>query len=129
MSNKPTYRRLLDATNERDDGARDQSLDQLCAPDVAAAIKGVFATLFRAFPDLHVSVEDLLEDGDKVVARQIVTGTNTGEFLGRAPTGRSVRYDEIFIFRFADGRVVEFWGAVDTLSSLQQLGIVPPLTA
>jgi len=127
VTNKPAYHQLLGAINESDDRIREQALDELCAPDVAVTIKQAFATLFRAFPDLHVDVDDLLEDGDKVVARQTVTGTNRGELLGRAPTGRSVRYGEIFIFRFADGRVVELSGAVDTLSCLQQLGVVPKL--
>lgn len=122
MTNKPIYQRLLDATNDPDDRSREQALDELCAPDVAASIKEAFATLFRAFPDLHVTNDDLLEDGDKVVARQTVTGTNTGEFMGMAPTGRFVTYDEIFILRFAGGRVVELWGTVDRLSCLRQLG-------
>lgn len=127
MTNRSAYHRLLDVINESDDQVREQALDQLCAPDVAATIKPAFVTLFRAFPDLRVGVDELLEDGDKIVARQTVTGTNRGEFLGRAPTGKPVRYGEIFILRFAEGRVVEMWGAVDTLSCLQQLGVVPTL--
>jgi hypothetical protein len=83
------------------------------------------AMLRRAFPDLHVAVEDLIAEGDKVVGRNVVTGTNQGPYMGRPPTGRSVRYDEIFVFRFAAGRIAETWGVVDVLSQMRQLGVVP----
>ncbi|HEX9833429.1 MAG TPA: ester cyclase [Mycobacterium sp.] len=54
----------------------------------------------------------LIAGGDKVVGRTTGTGTHSGEFMGLAPTGRSVAYNEIFIFRFVDGRVAETWGVV-----------------
>jgi predicted ester cyclase len=79
---------------------------------------------FRAFPDIHVTVEDLIAEGDKVVARHTVTGTNRGEYMGRPPTGRSVTYNEMFILRFANGRIAEVWGVVDVLSQMKQLGVI-----
>jgi len=85
----------------------------------------VFTRLHSAFPDLHVTVEDLIEEGDKVVGRNTVTGTHEGEYMGLKPTGRSITYNEIFIIRFADGRIAETWGVVDVLSQLRQLGAVP----
>ena len=89
----------------------------------AGALEQVTAMLLRAFPDLHVTVEDLIAEGDKVVGRNTVTGTHRGEFMGLPATGRSVVYDEIFIFRFVDGRIVaETWGVVDVFSQLRQLG-------
>jgi hypothetical protein len=54
-----------------------------------------------------VALEDLLAEGDKVVARQKVTGTNSGEYRGMPPTGNSVTYNEIFIARLADGKFTE----------------------
>ena len=90
----------------------------------AEALKQVFAMLLRAFPDLHVTVEDLIAEGDKVVARNSVTGTHQGEYMGLPPTGRTVTYNEIFIFRFADGRIAETWGVVDVLSQMKQLGVI-----
>ena len=78
----------------------------------------------RAYPDLHVTIEDLIEEGDKVVSRNTVTGTNLGEYMGRPPTGRSVTYNEIFVFRFAGGRIVETWGVVDVLAQMRQLGMI-----
>ena len=60
----------------------------------------MWAVLLRAYPDAHVAVEDLIAEGDKVVARNTVTGTHQGEYMGRPPTGKSVTYTEIFIVRF-----------------------------
>src|SRR6185369_4742109 len=85
----------------------------------AEALKQIWAMLFSVYPDIHVTVEDLIAEGDKVVARNTVTGTHRGEFMGVAATGKSVTYNEIFIFRFADGRVVETWGVVDVLAQME----------
>ena len=85
----------------------------------------MFARLRQAFPDLQVTVEDVIAEGDKVVARNTVTGTHQGEYLGLPPTGRSIAYNEIFIFRFANGRIAETWGVVDVFSQLRQLGGFP----
>ena len=81
--------------------------------------------LLRAFPDLHVAVEDVIAEGDKVVCRNTVTGTHQGEYMGRPPTGKSIAYNEIFIIRFVNGRVAETWGVVDVLSQMRQLGMTP----
>lgn len=88
------------------------------------ALKQVWVVLLRAFPDIHVTVEDVITEGDKVVCRNTVTGTHTGEYRGRPPTGKSVTYKEIFIFRLANGRIAEIWGVVDVFSQLRQLGLV-----
>jgi predicted ester cyclase len=71
----------------------------------------VWAVLLRAFPDLHVAVEDVIAEGDKLVCRDTVTGTHQGEYRGLPPTGKSVAYNEIFILRFAGGRIAEIWGS------------------
>lgn len=60
-----------------------------------------------------------------MVSRNTVTGTHQGEYMGIPPTGKSVTYNEIFIVRFAGGRIAETWGAVDVLSQLRQLGAIP----
>ncbi|MFJ3716283.1 ester cyclase [Streptomyces sp. NPDC090057] len=88
------------------------------------ALKEVWTVLLRAFPDLRVEVEDVITEGDKVVCRNTVTGTHLGEYRGLAPTGRPVRYGEIFVFRLAGGRIAEIWGVVDVLAQLRQLGAV-----
>jgi hypothetical protein len=85
----------------------------------------VFARLHRVFPDLDITVEDLIAEGDKVVGRNSVTGTHQGEYMGLPPTGKSIKYNEIFIFRFAGGRIAETWGVVDVFSQMKQLGVIP----
>lgn len=86
----------------------------------------VVARMFRsAFPDFHMTIEDLIAEDDKVVGRFTQTGTHRGEFMGAAPTGRHVEFTEIAILRIAGGKVVESWFQPDMLSLYQQLGLVP----
>jgi steroid delta-isomerase-like uncharacterized protein len=134
--NKATFRRFHDAVNSGDAELIAQTIDEVVEPDVrigtplpidatgAQALKQVWTTLLRAYPDLHVAVEDLIAEADKLVIRNVVTGTHQGEYLGLPPTGRSVTYNEIFIFRFEDGRIAETWGVVDVLAQLRQLGAI-----
>jgi steroid delta-isomerase-like uncharacterized protein len=135
-SNKATFRRFHDAVNSGDAQRIAKTIDEVVEPDVrigtplpidatgAQALKQVWATLLRAYPDLHVTVEDVIAEADKLVCRNVVTGTHQGEYLGLAPTGRSVTYDEIFVFRFEGGRIAETWGVVDLLAQLRQLGAI-----
>ena len=81
----------------------------------------------NAFPDGQVTVEDLLADGDKVVARVSFHGSHQGALRGMAPTGKPITLMGIHIFRIANGKLVEHWGLMDRLAALQQLGVVPPL--
>ncbi len=79
--------------------------------------------LRRAFPDYHVDLEDVIVEGDKVVTRERITGTNTGPLLGMPPTGRSICVDAIDILRIDHGRVVEHWGIADGQTMARQLGL------
>ena len=136
-SNKATIRRLQDANNSGDLQRISKTIDELVEPDALIrtplpidatgpqVLKEVFARLLRAFPDLHVTIEDLIAEGDKIVSPNTVTGTNLGDYMGRAPTGKRVAYDEIFIFRFAGGRIAETWGVVDVFSQMRQVGVIP----
>jgi steroid delta-isomerase-like uncharacterized protein len=78
--------------------------------------------MIGAFPDLERTIEDLVAEGDRVVARWTATGTNTGPFQGMPPTGNFARSSGITIFRIADGRIVEEWSESDMLGLLTQLG-------
>jgi len=80
----------------------------------------------NAFPDVQATVEDLLADRDKVVARVSYRGTQQGAFRSISPTGKQIAVMGINIFRIADGKMVEHWGLSDRISALQQLGAVPP---
>jgi predicted ester cyclase len=84
-----------------------------------------FRILLAAFPDMHMTVEDLIAGGDKTVARVTVTGTHKGEFMGVPPAGMRVDVQLIDIMRFdGAGLVCEHWGVADMLSLMQQLGAV-----
>jgi steroid delta-isomerase-like uncharacterized protein len=82
--------------------------------------------LFRtAFPDQWWQIEDLIAEGDRVVARTTFTGTHQGDFFGIAPTGRSVSIAGVHILRIADGKIMEHWGTNDDLGLMRQLGVIP----
>lgn len=85
------------------------------------------ATMYKtAFPDLDVSVEDELAEGDKVVTRWTIRGTHQGEVEEFGPpTGRQVEIKGITIHRIEEGKIVEEWNRFDNLTILQQLGFVP----
>jgi steroid delta-isomerase-like uncharacterized protein len=89
----------------------------------ADALKEVFARLHHVYRDLHITVEDLIAEDDKVVGRNTVTGIHQSQLSGFPPTGKKVTYTEIFIFRFRGGRIAETWGVVDVLAQLRQVGL------
>lgn len=97
---------------------------RLLTPDMLAVMR---ATLINAFPDFHLTIEDQIAEGDKVVTRVTFRGTHQGEFHGIAATGKRVTYTGIAIDRVEDGKVVEGWHQADELSLLQQLGVVPEI--
>ena len=78
-----------------------------------------------AFPDASVSIEDLIAEGDRVVARLTSRGTHGGDFMGTPPTGRSIAIQEIDIVRIENGKLAEIWAAPDIFSMLVQLGALP----
>lgn len=79
------------------------------------------------FPDLRVTIEDMIAEGDKVVIRFTTHGTQQGTFGGIPPTGKQVAVSTIEITRVADGKIAEDWGLDDRLGMLQQLGLVPAM--
>ena len=84
------------------------------------------ARMYRsAFPDVRLSIEEQVAEGDRVVTRWIGTGTHQGEMMGIAPTGNQIRVDGITISRIQDGKVVEDWELFNALGLMQQLGAVP----
>ena len=90
--------------------------------DFKTAINGVRA----AFPDLHFTVHDDIAEGDKVVIRWTVTGTQRGEFLAHPPSGRRIDVTGINIFRIGDGKIREIWVNMDRLGEAEQLGWMEP---
>ncbi len=75
--------------------------------------KETFSEAREGFPDLTVTIEDVMAEGDRVTARVTMRGTHRGEFQGIAPTGKRVEVRAIDMFRIEDGKIVEHWGHGD----------------
>ena len=84
-------------------------------------------TMKTAFPDLHLSLIDMVAERDMVLHRWMMTGTNTGTFLDQPPTGKTLRMPVWMLSRISGGKVVEGWEMYDTLVMIRQLGIAPPV--
>jgi steroid delta-isomerase-like uncharacterized protein len=85
-----------------------------------------FVTGLRAaFPDLEVSVEDQVIEGDRVANLWSARGTHRDNFGGIPATGRKMETSGITMFRIADGKVLESWGFADMMGMMKQLGVVP----
>ncbi len=85
----------------------------------------MLAGLRHRFPDFHLTVEDQVAEGSKVVTRVTFSGTHRGEFMGIAPSGRVVEYTGIAIDSIANGKVVRGWHQSDEFGMLSQLGFLP----
>jgi steroid delta-isomerase-like uncharacterized protein len=88
--------------------------------------KQFVSTFLEAFPDINITVEDVIGEGDQAVSRYTIRGTHQGETEEYGPpTGRQMELGGITIHRFEDGKIVEEWERYDNLSVLQQLGLAP----
>jgi len=85
-------------------------------------VKQIMTTVRTAFPDVHFTVEDIVAEGDKVVARWTFRGTHEHDFMGIPPAGKQVTVISIAIYRIADEKIAEAWVAWDTGGLLRQLG-------
>ena len=128
---KAVSRRWIEVFNQRDDTgeadvrARDYAPVSLQpAPLDSEAWTRFLAGFVEAFPDLQLMVEDAAREGDLVAQRVHFEGTHTGKFQGLPPTHRKVSFSGLELNRFVDGRVSEHWFQMDSLTLLQQLGLV-----
>jgi steroid delta-isomerase-like uncharacterized protein len=80
-----------------------------------------YLTLRAAFPDVRITIDDMLAEGDRVMARVTIEGTHLGPFLGQPASGRIVRMAAINVYRIANGRIVERWGVQDLYGLLRQI--------
>ena len=88
--------------------------------------KQFVSTFFDAFPDMNITVEDAIAEGEQAVTRYTIRGTHRGETEEFGPpTGRQMELEGITIHRIEDGKIVEEWSRYDNLSAMQQLGLVP----
>lgn len=130
-TNKTRLEQGFDALNEQDR----EAFVSLHTEDVVVhaddeAVRGIddvanmeFA-FFNAFPDLTLAIDAMVAEGDTVAARWTVTGTHEGPFKGLEPTGETVEFSNMGMFRFVDGQVAEVWLEGDRLGMLEQLGAV-----
>ena len=88
-------------------------------------LKQFYSALWAGFPDLNITIEDLVAEGEKVAWRLTARGTHTGEFRGVPATGRSVKFDAHYFFEFRNGKIVKRWTNLDRLGLLTQLGAIP----
>jgi steroid delta-isomerase-like uncharacterized protein len=133
--NKAVARRIdAEVWNE----GRLEVIDELVAGDYVSTVVGVpeqirgpqgfreFVVTYRtAFPDLHISIDEQIAEGDIVVTRWTGTGTHEGELMGIPATGKQVTTAGINIDRFAGGKLVAGWALFDQLGLLQQIGAIP----
>jgi len=86
-----------------------------------------FTTMFRsAFPDFRMTIEEMLQDGNKVISRVRVSGTHKGEFMGIPPTDNKFDIAAIDIVEFRDDKAIGHWGVMDTAGMMEQLGVGGP---
>ena len=131
-ANKAQVRRVIEEVYNRGDL---DAVDDLASRDLVIhapseeirgreGAKRYVAALRTGFPDLHLTIEDQIAEGDMVVTRWTARGTHTGEFQGIPATGRQVRVAGTDIDHIIGGRTVECWAHVDELGLMQQLGVV-----
>ena len=133
--NKALIRRFYEEFNKKNlvalvDFIDPHAVDHSAPPGQPAGSEGFrqFADMIlTAFPDLHFTIEDMIAEGEKVVARVTFQGTHQGMFMGIPPTGKHVTSTGIEINRIVGSKVVEHWNSYDDLGVLQQLNAVPSM--
>jgi steroid delta-isomerase-like uncharacterized protein len=131
--NKALVRRTGEIWNQGDLSAAEEvyAADVVLHSSVAGertgveAVKQAIRAQRAAFPDLQVTIEHLIAEGDMVVNHVSLTGTHQGEFAGLAPSGKPWKATAISVVRVADGKVAEIWGVADQLDVLRGLGASP----
>ena len=128
--NKAIVRSLYETFNKQNLDA----LDDLIAPNYVdysrqerglESVKPYYTDIYKAFPDVHLTIEDIIAEGDKVWVRFRATETHTGEYRGLAPTGKKITVVGVEIYRIVNGKVAETsWICEDTLDSYKQLGVI-----
>ena len=135
-NNKALIRRFYEEVfNKRNLAALDDfyapdHVDHSLPPGLPVSPEGTkqaIAVMMEGFPDLHITIEDMIAEGDKVVTRFTTHGTQQGGLGGIPPTGKQVAISTIEITRIAGGKIAEDWGLDDRLGMLQQLGLVPAM--
>jgi steroid delta-isomerase-like uncharacterized protein len=130
--NKQIVRRYQEIYNSNNlDALIDVVSENLLTPKIMSGLphgiegaKAAHRIMLEGFPDYQTTIDDLIAEGDKVAARITMAGTHTGSFMGIPPTGKHVTFTGMYIARIEDGKIVEHWSEEDSVSLLQQLGVM-----
>ena len=131
--NRLVFEKFMAALNGKDISAMealidDDFVDNDAMPGMApgkAGMVGMMQMFIAAFPDLHIVVDQYVSEGDLVVAIMTTSGTQSGEFMGMAPSGKKFSVREIHVAKIVNGKWVEHWGVGNDMSMMQQLGAIP----
>src|SRR5918993_2860009 len=99
--------------------------EELFAADQAEAAKQEAANFRQGFPEVISTIEDLIAEGDKVVARWRSRATHQGEYMGIAPSGKEVEFTGISFYRIEEGKIAESWTVEDQFGLMRQIGAIP----
>jgi len=100
------------------------SAEELFVADQAEAAKQEAADFRRGFPDVISTIEDLIAEGDKVVARWRSRATHRGDYMGIAPSGKVVQFMGISLYRIEEGKIAESWTVEDQFGLMRQIGAI-----
>ncbi len=120
-ANSQLVRELLQRIFGQHDAA---AIDEYFMANLAPSVRTHYDELVRGFPDLAVSVNEIIAEGDYVAARLTLRGTHRGPFAGVPATERAMVWGSMRFYRIEDGMVAETWAIQDRLSLFQQLGLV-----
>jgi steroid delta-isomerase-like uncharacterized protein len=98
--------------------------EELFAAEQAGAARQEAADFRQGFPDVVSTIEDLIAEGDKVVARWVSHATHQGEYMGIPPTGKEVEFTGISVYRIEAGKIAESWNVEDKLGLMRQIGVI-----
>ncbi len=125
--NKNLIRRWIDFSNAGFVGSFDDFIAADYLGHLGAAtmdrceLERLEQAFYRAFPDAHHVVEDLIAEGDRVVLRTTASATHRAEFEGIARTDRAVEFTGLVVYRIRDGKIAESWGEIDFLRLMREL--------
>ena len=131
--NKAIFQQIIDAINAQDVAAIGRLfgpnfVDHDPAPGQGEGPQGLadmMQMFFSGFPDLKVTVNRMISEGDLVGGAMTIEGTQTGAFMGIPASGKKVSFTEMHMVRIVNGKAVEHWGVVDSMTLMQQLGVMP----
>lgn len=132
-ANKTVIRRAIECMNKHDLSFLTELYPECTYHSPATgdlkgeAFRKFFTNIMNSFPDLRITVEDQIADGEMVMTRYVFTGTHKGDFMGIVPTGKRVSVEGIVLDRIVNGKVIAEWDHWDALGMMRQLGVVPEI--